>query len=107
MVQYLGEGLKFKSTTMANMAAVHPGVAAALLDDITARVSFSNAPDKATFTANLQLDYLEPVRGGSFVVLDAWVTATEGRKTFVAAHLADALSGQILVRARSLFVRAQ
>ncbi|KAJ1649165.1 hypothetical protein GGF38_006204, partial [Coemansia sp. RSA 25] len=111
MVQYLGEGLKFESTAAgsgkgAAAPAVHPGVVAALLDDITARVSFSNAPDKATFTANLQLDYLEPVRGGIFVVLDAWVTAMEGRKTFVAAHLADALSGQILVRARALFVRA-
>ncbi|KAJ2331302.1 hypothetical protein GGI00_003314 [Coemansia sp. RSA 2681] len=111
MVQYLGEGLKFESTAAgsskgAAAPAVHPGVVAALLDDITARVSFSNAPDKAIFTANLQLDYLEPVRGGIFVVLDAWVTAMEGRKTFVAAHLADALSGQILVRARALFVRA-
>ncbi|KAJ2740739.1 hypothetical protein GGI20_005647 [Coemansia sp. BCRC 34301] len=107
MIQYLGEGLKFKSTVAdrgpGTAATVHPGVTAALLDDITARVSFSNAPDKATFTANLQLDYLEPVRGGMFVVLNAWVTATEGRKTFVAAHLADALSGQILVRARSFW----
>ncbi|KAJ2866753.1 hypothetical protein GGH94_001323 [Coemansia aciculifera] len=107
MVQYLGEGLKFESTvdSGSDPAAVHPGVMAALLDDITARVSFSNAPDKATFTANLQMEYLAPVRGGRFVVLDAWMTATEGRKTFVAAYLADALSGQILVRTRSLFVR--
>ncbi|KAJ2064998.1 hypothetical protein GGI17_000599 [Coemansia sp. S146] len=99
MVQYLGEGLKFESTvgsSGSDPAAVHPGVMAALLDDITARVSFSNAPDKATFTANLQMEYLAPVRGGRFVVLDAWMTATEGRKTFVAAYLADALSGQIL-----------
>ncbi|KAJ2818541.1 hypothetical protein FBU31_005830, partial [Coemansia sp. 'formosensis'] len=96
MVQYLGEGLNFNSTVRSgsDTAAVHPGVMAALLDDITARVSFSNGPDKATFTANLQTDYLAPVRGGRFVVLDAWVTMTEGRKTFVAAYLADALSGQ-------------
>ncbi|KAJ2493991.1 hypothetical protein IWW37_000069 [Coemansia sp. RSA 2050] len=97
MVQYVGEGLKFNGTAGGGEnTTVHPGVLAALLDDITARVTFSNAPDKATFTANLQMDYMEPVRGGSFVVMDAWVTMIEGRKTFVAAYLADALTGQIL-----------
>ncbi|KAJ2030821.1 hypothetical protein IWW57_000998 [Coemansia sp. S610] len=107
MVQYVGEGLKFNGTVSGGgNTTVHPGVLAALLDDITARVTFSNAPDKATFTANLQMDYVEPVRGGSFVVMDAWVTMPEGRKTFVAAYLSDALTGQILVRTRSLFVRA-
>ncbi|KAJ2021565.1 hypothetical protein GGI06_002202 [Coemansia sp. S85] len=82
MVQYVGEGLKFNGTVSGGgNTTVHPGVLAALLDDITARVTFSNAPDKATFTANLQMDYVEPVRGGSFVVMDAWVTMPEGRKT--------------------------
>ncbi|KAJ2468060.1 hypothetical protein GGI02_003817, partial [Coemansia sp. RSA 2322] len=106
MVQFLGSGLKFESTLGVDSsstslgdsgpAAVHPGVSAALLDDITARLTFSNAPNKTTFTANFQLDYLAPVPIDSFVVMDAWITAREGRKTFVYSHLAHALSGQML-----------
>ncbi|KAJ1734781.1 hypothetical protein LPJ61_000890 [Coemansia biformis] len=109
MVFYLGRNLAFRSTAggaAGKRAAAHPGVAAMLLDDVTARVCFANTPERPPFTANLQLDYLYTVRAASTVVADAWVTRIDGRKTFVSAYAMDAQSGKLLVRARSLFVSA-
>ncbi|KAJ2364925.1 hypothetical protein H4S02_001730 [Coemansia sp. RSA 2611] len=104
MVQYLGPGLGFNGAGCN--PPVHTGVPAALLDDVTARVSLSNTPDKPAFTANFKLEYLQPISTDTFVVLDAWITKIEGRKTFVASYLADAQSKTLLVRAQSLFVCA-
>ncbi|KAJ2799434.1 hypothetical protein H4R20_004444 [Coemansia guatemalensis] len=109
MVQYLGQDLGFNGITdksSRKMETVHTGVLAALLDDVTARVSFANASGKPSFTANFQLEYLRPVPTKSFVVMDAWATKVEGRKIFITSYAADPLGGQILVRARSLFVQA-
>ncbi|KAJ2663476.1 hypothetical protein IWW48_001359 [Coemansia sp. RSA 1200] len=102
-IHYVGPNLGFSSTgSSAN--EVHPGVSSALLDEITARVSFANTPDKPTFTANFNLDYVKPIPVDCVIVLDAWITRMEGRKTFIASYVADALSGQVLVKAKSLFV---
>lgn len=102
MVQYLGKGLSFSGT---NDQAVHPGLVASLLDDITARTSFVNRPNKATFTANFQLEYVaSTIAVDRYVAMDSWITKMEGRKTYVASYLADAASGQVLARAKSLFV---
>ncbi|KAJ2443633.1 hypothetical protein IWW46_002436 [Coemansia sp. RSA 2440] len=109
MVHYLGPNLGFNGTASRENgvpAVVHTGVPAALLDDITARVSLSNTPNKPTFTANFKLEYLQPVPTNSYVVLDAWVTKIEGRKTFISSYLADARSNKVLVHAQSLFVCA-
>ncbi|KAJ2725260.1 hypothetical protein GGI07_001393 [Coemansia sp. Benny D115] len=103
MVQYLGKGLLF---TGSLGPVAHPGVPTALLDDITARVGFSNRPGRPIFTANFQLEYLGDLPVDGYVVADAWATRTENRKTFVASYLADAVSGQVYVRAKSLFISA-
>ncbi|KAJ2384345.1 hypothetical protein GGI23_006951 [Coemansia sp. RSA 2559] len=104
-VQYLGSNLSFSSTGSCAKEA-HPGVPSALLDEITARVSISNTPNKPTFTANFQLEYVQPVPVGCFVELNAWLTRIDGRKAFIASYVADALSGRVLVKAKSLFVSA-
>ncbi|KAI9504027.1 hypothetical protein GGI25_000903 [Coemansia spiralis] len=104
-IQYIGTGLAFNGAG-DNATTTHPGVSSALLDEITARVSISNTPDKPTFTANFKIDYIEPILAGRFVVLDAWLTGIEGRKTIIASQIADALNSQVLVRAKSLFVSA-
>ncbi|KAI8326172.1 hypothetical protein GQ54DRAFT_250380, partial [Martensiomyces pterosporus] len=82
----------------------HPGVLAVLLDDITARTSMANAPGVMTFTANFQLEYPAPIPTGSFIVMDSWITAIEGRKVFVASRALDAESGQTVALAKSLFI---
>ncbi|KAJ2082419.1 hypothetical protein H4R24_001587 [Coemansia sp. RSA 988] len=109
MVQYLGQDLGLNGISDENpnkRSTAHTGILAALLDDLTARVSFANASGKPSFTANFQLEYLHPVPTKSFVVMDAWATKVEGRKIFITSYVADPLGGQVLVRARSLFVRA-
>ncbi|KAJ1875656.1 hypothetical protein LPJ55_000468 [Coemansia sp. RSA 990] len=106
-IQYLGPGLGFNGVDGRDpRGLVHTGVLSALLDDVTARVSLSNTPDKPAFTANFKLEYLHPVAVDSFVVLDAWVTKVDGRKTFIASYIADAITQQVLVKAESLFVCA-
>ncbi|KAJ1662384.1 hypothetical protein IW140_005124 [Coemansia sp. RSA 1813] len=104
-VQYLGSNLSFSNAGSCASEA-HLGMPSALLDEITARVSISNTPNKPTFTANFQLEYIQPVPVDSFIELNAWVTRIEGRKAFIASYVADALSGQVLVKAKSLFVSA-
>ncbi|KAJ1900830.1 hypothetical protein LPJ66_001212 [Kickxella alabastrina] len=108
MLQYLGPNLGLSGThgVSGSPRAVHPGVPTAFIDDVTARVGFSNSIDKPIFTANFQLEYLEPVLTDSFVVMDAWITAVEGRKSYIASYLADATTGKVLVKAKSLFVSA-
>ncbi|KAJ2553944.1 hypothetical protein EV175_002756 [Coemansia sp. RSA 1933] len=104
-VQYLGSKLNFSNQGSCSKEA-HPGVASALLDEVTARVSISNTLNKPTFTANFQLDYVRPVPVDRFVELNAWLTRAEGRKVFIYSYVADALSGEVLVTAKSLFVSA-
>ncbi|KAJ2705857.1 hypothetical protein H4R19_005074 [Coemansia spiralis] len=106
MVHFLGPNLGFRSASGGGPLDAHPGVAAMVLDDVMARVSFANAPDKPAFTANLQLDYLRPLRTACAIVANAWVTGIDGRKTFISAHVADAHDGELLVQARALFVCA-
>ncbi|KAJ2158295.1 hypothetical protein GGF46_003874 [Coemansia sp. RSA 552] len=109
VVQYVGPGLGFTGTTYNHTlrkATAHPGVPASLLDNVTARIGVANAAGKPLFTANFQLDYTRPVPTDSFVVMDAWITKIEGRKTFITSSIADAVSNRLLVSARSLFISA-
>ncbi|KAJ2697216.1 hypothetical protein FB645_005978 [Coemansia sp. IMI 203386] len=109
MINYLGSELGLNGVVdgvAGRQQTAHPGIPSALIDDITARACFSNMPGRPTFTANFQLEYIAPIPVESFVVMDAWVTCIEGRKTFVSACLADAQTGQTYVKSRSLFVSA-
>ncbi|KAJ2786646.1 hypothetical protein GGI15_001361 [Coemansia interrupta] len=110
IVQYMGPNLGMSGVAngiAGELPTVHPGVLTTIIDHFTARLSYSNMPQKPTFTANLQLEYLVPVRTDSFVAADAWITSIEGRKTVVSAYMADALTGQVFVKAKALFVSAK
>ncbi|KAJ2374809.1 hypothetical protein IW150_002899 [Coemansia sp. RSA 2607] len=89
------------------LPTVHPGVLTTIIDHFTARLGYSNMPQTPLFTANLQLEYLTPVPTDSFVVMDAWITSMEGRKTVASSYMADALTGQVFVKAKALFVSAR
>ncbi|KAJ2781983.1 hypothetical protein H4R18_002539 [Coemansia javaensis] len=102
VVHWLGPGLALG----AARGAVHAGVAAMLLDEAAARASFANSAGAPSFTANLHLEHLRPLRAWTAVVADAWVTCIDGRKTSIASRLVDAQDGRTLVRAQSLFVSA-
>ncbi|KAJ2767839.1 hypothetical protein IWQ57_003790, partial [Coemansia nantahalensis] len=68
IVHFLGPHLAFCSPAGCGSNAAHPGVAAMVLDDVMARVTIANMPDRPVLTANLQLDYLRPVRMARAVV---------------------------------------
>ncbi|KAI7834792.1 HotDog domain-containing protein [Kickxella alabastrina] len=87
---------------------IHGGMTTVIAHSSMSLVAAINAPGKSIpiFTANFQLEYLEPVLTDSFVVMDAWITAVEGRKSYIASYLADATTGKVLVKAKSLFVSA-
>ncbi|KAJ1644820.1 hypothetical protein J3B02_001866 [Coemansia erecta] len=109
IVNYLGPELGFNGLVdgiAGRLRTVHPGLPTALIDDITARACFSNMSGKPAFTANFQLEYLTPIPVERFIVMDAWVTCIERRKTFISTHLADAMTGQTFVKAKTLFVSA-
>ncbi|KAJ1820013.1 hypothetical protein LPJ75_001047 [Coemansia sp. RSA 2598] len=109
VVNYLGSELGFNGVVdgvAGRQRTAHPGILSALIDEITARACVSNMPGKPAFTANFQLEYLAPAPVERFIVMDAWVTCIERRKTFITTHLADALTGQTFAKAKSLFVSA-
>ncbi|KAJ2873205.1 hypothetical protein FB639_004240 [Coemansia asiatica] len=100
IVNYLGPELGFNGLVdgiAGRLRTVHPGLPTALIDDITARACFSNMSGKPAFTANFQLEYLTPIPVERFIVMDAWVTCIERRKTFISTHLADAMTEPMLL----------
>ncbi|KAJ1850526.1 hypothetical protein LPJ73_003411 [Coemansia sp. RSA 2703] len=110
VVQYMGSKIGMSGVVngvAGELPTVHPGVLTTIIDHFTARLGYSNMPQTPLFTANLQLEYLTPVPTDSFVVMDAWITSMEGRKTVASSYMADALTGQVFVKAKALFVSAR
>lgn len=66
---------------------VHGGYLATMLDEGLARCCISALPHKVAMTAELKIDYISPVPAGSFLVLRAETTRTEGRKAWVEGRL--------------------
>lgn len=80
---------------------VHGGIIATLLDEA---MSKANRFRKArAVTAELNVEYLKPVRVGEDLVVEGWETDAKGRNLFLQGEIRDA-AGNLLARGRGRFV---
>jgi acyl-coenzyme A thioesterase PaaI-like protein len=83
---------------------VHGGIPAVLLDEVMGRACFPLLASKIGVTARLELDYKSPIPVGSFILIRANTREIQGRKAWVDAVIEDACSGQLLVKATTLYI---
>lgn len=80
---------------------IHGGIIATLLDEV---MSKANRFRKArAVTAELNVEYLKPVRVGEDLLVEGWETDAEGRNLFLQGEIRDA-NGNLLARGRGRFV---
>ncbi len=80
--------------------SVHGGVVAAVMDDILGTVCVVN--DVGGFTGTLTTRYRKPTPLQKRIDLRAWVSHTEGRKTFAEATFHH--DGELLAEAEGIFI---
>jgi uncharacterized protein (TIGR00369 family) len=80
---------------------IHGGMIATLLDEV---MSKANRFRKArAVTAELNVEYLQPVRVGVDLIVEGWETDARGRNLFLQGEIRDA-AGTLLARGRGRFV---
>jgi uncharacterized protein (TIGR00369 family) len=80
---------------------IHGGIIATLLDEV---MSKANRFRKArAVTAELNVEYLKPVRVGEDLLIEGWETDAKGRNLFLQGEIRDA-NGNLLARGRGRFV---
>ncbi|KAF9948118.1 hypothetical protein BGZ72_009920 [Mortierella alpina] len=82
---------------------IHGGLLATLLDEATGMVALPNLPFHIGFTANLNVNYRQPVKADQFVMIKAEFEKGEGRKGYTVASIHD-LHGKTLVECSALYV---
>ena len=79
----------------------HGGIIATLLDEAMGKVCrFRNA---RAVTAELNVEYLKPVKVDSEIVVEAFESDQQGRNLFLAGEIRSA-SGEVLARGKGRFV---
>lgn len=80
---------------------IHGGIIATLLDEV---MSKANRFRKArAVTAELNVEYLKPVRVGEDLLIEGWEADAKGRNLFLQGEIRDA-AGNLLARGRGRFV---
>ncbi|KAI8975273.1 HotDog domain-containing protein [Mycotypha africana] len=82
---------------------IHNGLLATLLDEHLAFVSLPSLPNYTGFTANLNIDYREPVEPNQWLILRGKLNKIEGRKAFAEASIEN-IYGDRLAEATSLYI---
>ncbi|KAI8334422.1 HotDog domain-containing protein [Chlamydoabsidia padenii] len=83
---------------------IHGGLLATLLDEVLALVAIPALPNFTGFTANLNINYRQPVRSNQWVVLRGRLDRVEGRKAYVEAWI-ECLQGETkFAEATSLYI---
>jgi uncharacterized protein (TIGR00369 family) len=82
---------------------VHGGMTAALMDDVSGAATFC-AAGGGHFTANLNINYLKPIRAGQYLLVRAQAVKQVGRKTYVNISVEDG-RGVIFARGTALYVK--
>ncbi|KAK9456252.1 HotDog domain-containing protein [Dipodascopsis uninucleata] len=62
---------------------VHGGLLAILMDEVLTRCAFLGLPNKVGVTANLNIDYRQPVPNDGFLLIRAKLDNVDGRKAWV------------------------
>jgi hypothetical protein len=86
---------------------VHGGFLAVLLDECMGRACFPLLPEKIGVTVHIELDYKNPVKGDSLIVIRAETERVEGRKAWVkgVVEAVGENDGQVLVESKAIFVQ--
>lgn len=82
---------------------VHGGMTAALMDDVSGAATFC-AAGGGHFTANLNINYLKPIRADQYLLIRAQAVKQEGRKTYVNISVEDG-RGEVFARGTALYVK--
>ena len=82
---------------------VHGGMTAALMDDVSGAATFC-AAGGGHFTANLNINYVRPVKADQYVLIRAQAVKQEGRKTYVNISVEDG-KGTVFARGTALYVK--
>lgn len=80
---------------------LHGGIIALLLDEAMGKVS--RFRDALAVTAEMNIDFLKPIRVDQEIVVEAFETAQRGRNLFHMGEIRDS-AGQVLARGRARFV---
>jgi len=80
---------------------LHGGIIALLLDEAMGKVS--RFRDALAVTAEMNIDFLRPIRVDQEIVVEAFETAQRGRNLFHMGEIRDS-AGQVLARGRARFV---
>jgi uncharacterized protein (TIGR00369 family) len=81
---------------------VHGGIVATLLDEVMAKVS--RFRQDHALTAELTVEYLQPVPVDADLIIDGWEVERNGRSLYREGEIRD-VSGAILARGRGRFVQ--
>ncbi|KAK5051586.1 hypothetical protein LTR84_003238 [Exophiala bonariae] len=86
---------------------VHGGFLAVLLDECMGRACFPLLPEKLAVTAHIELDYKNPVKANTVIVIRAETERVEGRKAWVkgTVEAVGPNDGQVLVDCHALFIQ--
>ena len=99
---YLGTDL------CGHVGMVHGGMLGTLIDEGLAAACFAALPNKTGVTANLNINYRNPTKAGSYIVLKAKTQKVEGRKAWVEGRIEtlgeDEEPGTVLVEATALYI---
>lgn len=96
LIVYLGDHLCDKQ-------AIHNGLLATLLDEHLAFVSLPSLPNQTGFTANLNVDYFEPVYPNQWIIIEGALNRIEGRKAYAESWIEN-LDGVRMAEAQSLYI---
>ena len=80
---------------------IHGGIIATVLDEVMSKVS--RLFDVRAVTAELNIEYLKPVRVGDELMVEGFNTRREGRQLYHEGEIRDA-AGTLLARGRGRFV---
>jgi uncharacterized protein (TIGR00369 family) len=80
---------------------IHGGIIATVLDEVMSKVSRFH--DVRAVTAELNIEYLKPVRVGAELTVEGFNTRREGRQLYHEGEIRDA-AGTLLARGRGRFV---
>ncbi|CDS02914.1 hypothetical protein LRAMOSA00316 [Lichtheimia ramosa] len=83
---------------------IHGGMIATLLDEILGCVAFASLPNNIGFTANLNIDYRQPLKSDQWVVLRGHLDRIEGRKAYVQAWIESTDGETRYSEAKSLYI---
>jgi len=86
---------------------VHGGLQATLLDECMGRACFPLLPEKSAVTAHFELDYRNPIKADSVILIRAETERVEGRKAWTkgTVEAVGENDGQVLVESKALFVQ--